>query len=126
MRPDLSTIVSILAQHQCCPLPGHYEAALYVVKYLTITKSLGIHFTSKKRTILESFLYFPINNFLVTMSDVNWGPQDATQSKTVTELEPFVSRSMSAYYIDLYGPLHWSSKRQSVTAGFWPRQKFMP
>jgi hypothetical protein len=24
---------------------------------------------------------------------------------------------MSAYYIDLFGPLHWLSKRQSVTAG---------
>jgi hypothetical protein len=24
---------------------------------------------------------------------------------------------MSAYYIDLFGPLHWVSKRQKVTAG---------
>jgi len=24
---------------------------------------------------------------------------------------------MSAYYIDLYGPLHWLSKRQTITAG---------
>jgi hypothetical protein len=24
---------------------------------------------------------------------------------------------MSAFYIDLLGPLHWSSKRQTVTAG---------
>jgi hypothetical protein len=24
---------------------------------------------------------------------------------------------MSAYYIDLFGPLHWCSKRQTVTAG---------
>jgi hypothetical protein len=51
------------------------------------------------------------------MSDANWGPQDATQSKTPCELQLFVSRSMSAFYIDLYGPLHWMSKRQSVTAG---------
>jgi hypothetical protein len=32
-RPDLSTVVSLLAQHQCTPSPGHYEAALYVAKY---------------------------------------------------------------------------------------------
>ena len=114
--PDLSTIVSLLAQHQSCPSPGHYKAALHVVKYLANTKTLGLHFTSNKRTILEAFLHFPVSPSLLMMSDANWGPQDATQSKTVTELEPFVSRSMSAYYVDLYGPLHWSSKRQSITA----------
>jgi len=27
-----------------------------------------------------------------------------------------VSRSMSAFYIDLLGPVHWLSKRQKVTA----------
>jgi hypothetical protein len=36
-RPDLSTVVSLLAQHQCTPSPGHYEAALYVAKYLATT-----------------------------------------------------------------------------------------
>ncbi len=50
------------------------------------------------------------------MSDANWSPQDATQT-TVQDLPLFVSCSMSAFYIDLFGPLHWMSKRQSVTAG---------
>jgi hypothetical protein len=50
------------------------------------------------------------------MADANWGPQDASQPTTPTELPMFVSRSMSAYYIDLYGPLHWLSKRQGITA----------
>jgi len=54
---------------------------------------------------------------LLSMSDANWGPQDASLSSTCSELPLFVSRSMSAYYIDLFGPLHWLSKRQSVTAG---------
>ncbi|MFN9981955.1 MAG: hypothetical protein ACK53Y_18660, partial [bacterium] len=27
-----------------------------------------------------------------------------------------MSRSISAFYVDLFGPLHWISKRQSVTA----------
>jgi hypothetical protein len=49
------------------------------------------------------------------MSDVNWGPQDATQTKNLTKLPLFVSRSMPAFYIDLLGPLHWLSKRQRVT-----------
>jgi hypothetical protein len=51
------------------------------------------------------------------MADANWGPQDASQSKSFMELPLLTSRSMSAYYIDLFGPLHWVSKRQKVTAG---------
>lgn len=116
-RPDLSTVVSILAQHQNNPSPGHMEAARYATKYLAHTKNLGIYFTSQKRTQLESFLHFPVDKNLLSMSDANWGPQDATQSRTAIELPLFTSRSMSAYYIDLLGPIHWLSKRQSVTAG---------
>jgi len=36
-RPDLSTVVSLLAQHQCTPSPGHYDAALYAARYLATT-----------------------------------------------------------------------------------------
>jgi hypothetical protein len=50
------------------------------------------------------------------MSDANWGPQDAT-AKYTSDLPLFISRSMSAYYVDLFGPLHRISKRQTVTAG---------
>ncbi len=51
------------------------------------------------------------------MSDANWGPQDATVPTVPIELPPFASRSMSAFYIDLLGPVHWLSKRQTITAG---------
>jgi len=67
--------------------------------------------------VLESFLHFPLQTPLLPMSDANWGPQDATQTKSKQELQPFVSRSLSAFYINLLGPLHWLSKHQSVTAG---------
>jgi hypothetical protein len=50
------------------------------------------------------------------MVDANWGPQDASNSKTVLELPLFASRLMSAFYVDLLGPLHWISKHQSVIA----------
>jgi len=116
-RPDLSTVVSLLAQHQCTPSPGHYDAAIYVAKYLATTRNLGIYFTSERSSTLESFLHFPIPHSLLPMSDANWGPQDASLSSTVSEVPLFVSRSMSAFYVDLFGPLHWLSKRQSVTAG---------
>jgi len=45
-QPDLSTVVSLLAQHQSTPSPGHYDAALYVVKYLATTRRLGLYFYS--------------------------------------------------------------------------------
>jgi hypothetical protein len=115
-RPDISTVVSLLAQHQSNPSHGHLEAAQYVGKYLSHTKNLGIHFSSSRHKQLELFLHFPVANNLLSMSDANWGPQDATMSKTSMELPLFTSRSMSAFYIDLFGPLHWISKRQQVTA----------
>jgi hypothetical protein len=95
--PDLSTVMSLLAQHQSNPSPGHLEAARYVVKYLASTKTLGIYFTSMKRSTLESFLHFPLPQKVLSMSDANWGPQDATQTQNLTELPLFVSRSMLAW-----------------------------
>jgi hypothetical protein len=116
-RPDLSTVVSLLAQHQSSPSPGHLDAAIYVVKYLSHTKNLGIYFNSMRKLQLESFLHFPLPTMLLPMSDANWGPQDATKTTVKAELPLFISRSMSAFYVDLFGPLHWISKRQTVTAG---------
>jgi len=66
---------------------------------------------------MEAFLHFPLPPRILPMADANWGPQDAKQTKTIQELPLFTSRSMSAFYVDLLGPLHWLSKRQSVTAG---------
>jgi hypothetical protein len=124
-RPDLYTVVSLLAQHQSTPSPGHLGAARYAIKYLASTKTLGIYFTSLKRSTLESFLHFPLPNQIFSMSDANWGPQDATQTHSPTELPLFVSRSMSAFYIDLLGPLHWLSKRQTITAGSSVEAEYM-
>jgi hypothetical protein len=115
-RPDLATIVSLLAQHQSDPSSGHYKAALHVVQNLANTKDLGIYFTSCRGSTLESFLHFPVPPTVLSMSDANWGPQDASLSSSGHDLPLFVSRSMSAYYIDLLGPLYWMSKRQKVTA----------
>jgi hypothetical protein len=115
-RPDLSTVVSLLAQHQNNPSPGHYEAAIYVTQYLAHTKTLGIYFTSCRRSALESFLHFPVPSKVMSMSDANWGPQDATLTQSTQDLPYFVSHSMSAFYVDLLGPLHWISKRQKATA----------
>jgi hypothetical protein len=115
-RPDISTVVSLLAQHQSHPSPGHLDAALYVVHYLSHTKTLGIYFSSSRRIELESFLHFPVPPQILPMSDANWDPQDASLSTATMELPLLTSRSISAYYVDLLGPLNWISKRQQVTA----------
>ncbi len=116
-RPDLCTVVSLLAQHQSQPSSGHLTAARYVVKYLANTKNLGIYFTSTKRSNLESFLHFPLPTQVLSMAECNWGPQDASQTTSIMGLPLFASRSMSAFYVDYLGPLHWMSKRQTITAG---------
>jgi hypothetical protein len=115
-RPDISTAVSLLAQHQINPSPGHLESACYVAQYLANTKSLGIYFTSCHRSIVESFLHFPLPDQILVMSDAHWGPQDASVSRTSSDLPLFISRSMSAFYIDFLGPLRWASKWQRDTA----------
>jgi hypothetical protein len=51
------------------------------------------------------------------MSDANWGPQDAKQAIQSDELPLFASHSMSVFFIDLFGPLHWLSCGHGVTAG---------
>jgi hypothetical protein len=69
----------------------------YITQYLANTKTLGIYFTSDCRATLESFLHFPIPSQIMSMSDANWGPQDASTSSSIKDLALFVSRSMSAY-----------------------------
>jgi hypothetical protein len=98
------------------PSYGHLEAAHYAAKYLAGTKTLGIYFTSTNRHTMEAFLHFPLSPKIHAMSDANWGPQDASRTVSNTPLPLFVSRSMSAFFIDLLGPLHWVSKRQAITA----------
>jgi hypothetical protein len=115
-HPDLSTVVSLLGQHQNNPSLGHYDTAIYVTQYLAHKKILGIYFTSHHHSTLESFLHFPVPSQTMSMSDANWGPQDAKLSQSTQDLPYFVSCSMSALYVHLLGPLHWISKRQKVTA----------
>jgi hypothetical protein len=66
-QPDISNIVSLLAQHQNTPSPEHYEAALYVAKYLAITKQLGLYCSGDRSSTLQSILHFPIQQPLLSM-----------------------------------------------------------
>ena len=118
-RPDISTATSILSQYQNSPSPGHIQAARHIIKYLKGTSTHGISFHSSNDYILRSFLHFPnhTSHKLTGISDANWGAQDQSLNHDKnTTLELHKSRSISGHIISLHGPLHWSSKRQSITA----------
>ena len=61
-RSDISTVVSLLAQHQSSPSQGHYDAALYVARYLATTRTLGIHFLVLGPVCWNHFCIFPFIN----------------------------------------------------------------
>ena len=117
-RPDISTIVSMLAQHQSNPSYGHIRAAKHAIRYILGTKDRGITFSSKVNKNIQAFLNFPITpNTLLPLTDANWGGQDQGHNRTsITELERFKTRSMSGFIIFFNGPVHWCSKRQKITA----------
>ena len=69
--------------------------------------------------VLVIFLHFPLQSFKLTgLSDTNWGPQDQSIHNIPfsQKLPLFKSRSISGHILLLNGPLHWSAKRQKITA----------
>ena len=118
-RPDIATATSILSQYQNSPSPGHLQSARHIVKYLKGTSTHGIIFRNTHDNILQSFLQFPQHSkrTLTGISDANWGAQDQSLSfNSTSEIDLHKSRSISGHIITLHGPVHWSSKRQSITA----------
>jgi hypothetical protein len=75
---------------------------------------------------LESFLHFPVPSQVLSMSDANWGPQDASLPTVSQKLPLFVSRSMSAFYIDLLGLFIGSQSVRKSQLLVLLRQKYMP
>ena len=119
-RPDIQPVTNMLAQYTTKASKGHIHAAKWVIKYLKGSKSEGIIFSSTDRENLNTFVKFPIDpTQIVSLTDANWGPQDQSVPKPgqpLQELELFKSRSLSGFLIWLGGPIHWSSKRQTITA----------
>eukprot|EP00957_Ditylum_brightwellii_P052235 3961377-Ditylum_brightwellii.AAC.1 len=100
------------------PSTGHIKAAKRVARYIKGTKEHGISFHSiPNNTDLAAYVKFPIENDILAMSDVNWGPQDASAPKNnpLVTLELFKTRSILGFLIWHHGPLHWVSKCQTVT-----------
>ena len=118
-RPDIATITNLLAKHTANPSKGHLNHVKYVIRYLKGTKSKGIKFSTTPNAHLESFVKFPIDPSTVTsLCDANWGPQDQSKPRPneSREIDIFKSRSLSGFLLWFGGPVHWVSKRQTVTA----------
>jgi hypothetical protein len=116
-RPDIATITNILAKYTTKCTKAHIDQVKRVIRYLKGTKTLGIQFTSKQQSKIESHVKFPIDN-VTSICDANWGPQDQSrpQQNETRELDLFKSRSLSGFLVYLNGPVHWVSKRQTITA----------
>jgi deoxyuridine 5'-triphosphate nucleotidohydrolase len=117
-RPDIATITNILAQYTTTATQSHINQAKRVIRYLKSTKSMGISFHSDHNKQLESYVKFPVPDGITALCDANWGPQDQSKPDPANpqEVELFKSRSLSGFIIYFGGPIHWISKRQTITA----------
>lgn len=125
-RPDLATIFSLLATHMHKPSPGHIEAVKHLGKYILSTMDLGLQFSSKPNSTLESFIHFPLSDndpttpnltpSLNSFCDSNWGPQDAskptpTNTRAVSIDE---SRSICGHIFFMGGcPILWKTHKEA-------------
>ena len=119
-RPDLSTVTNMLAKYVQSPSQGHLDAAKRILRYIKGTINKGITFSTHGNSRLAAFLKFPTApKHPIALTDANWGPQDQSIPKPhhpPEELDLFKSRSLSGFILWGNGPIHWVSKRQSLTA----------
>ena len=84
------------------------------------TVDLGTTFHSDKDLDIQSFVHFPIPKLKIhAVTDANWGPQDQSvppPQVNINQLDLYIKRSISGYLTILHCPLHWSAKRQQITA----------
>jgi hypothetical protein len=127
-RPNVTTVCSLLASSQCCPSPGHLDAAKYVGRYLKATAGLGLLYSSRTNSQLEGYVYFPTPNktasgthlSVLAFADANWGPQDASLPSSFTSREISLDETKSICgHVLFYGgsPVFWSSHKEQRTSG---------
>ena len=116
-RPDISVAYKLLSQFNSNPSQGHLNSAKYVLRYLKGTATYGLCFQQNGSHLNGSIGLPPeINgNELLSFTDSNWGPQDASQPKenetrTVSMDE---LRSIQGFHITrMGGPLLWGVTRE--------------
>jgi hypothetical protein len=117
-RPDIATVTNILSKYLSNPSQGHLDHCKHVLRYLKGTKDLRISFTTASNSRLSAFIHSPVEENLVALADANWGAQDQSTKRLEKEiLLPLVkTRSLSGHLVWWNGPVHWMSKRQTITA----------
>jgi hypothetical protein len=73
-RPDVSPVLSFLASYSTSPSYGHYQAALYALKYLYSTSDYGISFHSDASNTIQAFNNFPHHHDKEAYSDATPPP----------------------------------------------------
>ena len=120
-RPDISTIVSLLAAHSHRPSPAHRDAARHIINYLASMTTLGLYYTSDNTESPHAYVHFPPkDNTLAAFSDANWGPMDVSVPKPSSrpiEQAPSSLRSLSGWLVlHSNSPIAWGSARHKDTA----------
>ena len=120
-RPDITTIVSLLATKTQSPAPAHYNSALHVVKYLAATASHGLYYTFDNSEPIHAFVHFPkIGSTLQAYCDTNWGPIDASvmnPNSKPPEQSPNTLRSISTWFVlNDVAPIMWGCAHHRDTA----------
>ena len=116
-RPDIATVTNILSKYLSNPSRGHLDHCKHVLRYLKGTKDLGVSFSTNSNTTLSAFIHSPVD-YMVALADANWGAQDQSTKRLEEEIliPLFKTRSLSGHLVWMNGPVHWSSKRQTITA----------
>jgi len=118
-RPDLATVFSLLASYMHCPSPGHLDAVKYVGRYILSTYDLGLHFSSRPNSSLESYLHFPLDygSTIQSFCDSNWGPQDASHPSATNRRPVSIheSRSICGHLLFMGGcPILWKTHKEAL------------
>ena len=81
-RPDITAILSLLSEHTHKPSKAHLDYALFVVRYLASTTTVGLIFSSSVPAPLQAFVQNKdAMRDLGLLCDANWSPKDATTPK---------------------------------------------
>jgi hypothetical protein len=123
-HPDLATIFFLLASHMHCPSPGHLEAAKYIGCCIHSTLDLGLFFSTRATSVLETFIHFPLPDtsnlstspMITTFCNANWGPRDASHPSPHNNCFISVHKAKSICgHLFFYGscPILWKTHKES-------------
>lgn len=100
-RPDIAYAVGVLSQHLERPLVTHWNLAMHVIRYLSGTRTLGIHYGKGDNQIggLQSW-YYPVCHV-----DSDWAG------------DPNTRRSTTGYLFKMNrGAISWKSRLQPTVS----------